>query len=191
MPREESVNEENQTGENQPERKLLPPETRKKITYVLIVLLLMGASFAAGWYLNNSKSKQTNPADLMNAGMQSTPPPAATPVPVTEEALKVINFTGVSAAKKASVMAAFNTELCACGCKMSVAECIVRDLHCPLWNDHVTRFQKALGNGKKPNLSKVPRPQGAPMPPGIAMPNGMVMPNGMNMPKAVELPKKP
>ncbi len=189
------MNEENQTTEsentkeNTPEPPSLSPETRKKITYGVIVGALMVISFAAGWFARPVNNGQPSMEDMLKANMQMTPPPATTPVPVTEDALKVINFTGVSAAKKASVMAQFNTELCACGCKMSVAECIIRDLNCPMWKDHVTKFQTALGNGKKPNLTQAQlnRPQG--MPPGMAMPSGMQMPNGMQIPSGVQMPQ--
>jgi hypothetical protein len=179
----EKVIEDNQMNEEEPKKSPLSLETQNKILYGVITLILMGISFAAGsftagWFSNNNnKNKQTALDDLAKAAMQVTPPPPSTPVPITEAALSVINFSGVSPAKKSSVIAAFSTQLCGCGCKMSVAECIIKDPNCPMWKDHVTKFQEALGNGKKPDFSKVKglRPQMIPM--SMGAPNGMTYPN--------------
>jgi hypothetical protein len=76
----------------------------------------------------------------------------------------LINFKGVSDAKKAAVLAEFNGKICGCGCMMTVAECIIKDTNCPQWKDHVTQLQAALGNGKKPDLSRAGKqPMGMPI----------------------------
>lgn len=152
--------EDNLSGEKETKKSLLSPETQKKFLYGAAVLILMGAAFVAGRY-----SAQNKPATPDPFAQVPTPQPMGTPVPVLESALTMINFTGVSETKKGEVMSAFNAQSCSCNCKMTVAACIVKDPNCPFWKDHVTQLQKALGNGKKPDLSKAPK-QTMSMPPG-------------------------
>lgn len=160
------------------ETKPRPPLTmvQKGTLYAVGVLILMGAAFFAGRYSALMKPAASNPFTQM-----PTPQPLGTPIPVPESVLTMINFTGVSEAKKAEVLAKFNGEYCQCNCKMTVATCMVRDPGCPFWKDHVTQFQKALGNGKKPNLTQAPMPSRI-LPPS----NGLVLPpgnsNGFTMP---------
>jgi hypothetical protein len=154
--------EDNQTPPEETKESRLSPEAQKKFLFVTAVLILMGAAFVAGRYSVQTKSEPPNPFAQI-----PTPQPLGTPVPVLESALTMINFTGVSETKKGEVLSAFNTEACSCNCKMTVAACIVKDPNCPFWKDHVTKFQAALGNGKKPDLSKAPK-QTMSMPPGNA-----------------------
>jgi hypothetical protein len=164
--------------ENNPEQTKVPfrpSELQKKIFYAITVLLLMGAAFMGGRYSVQMKSASPNPFAQI-----PTPPPIIPAAPVPESALVMINFTGVSDTKKAEVLSEFNTTPCSCNCKMSVAACIIKDPNCPFWRDHVTQLQKALGNGKKPDLSKAPQslmsmPQMS-MPPGSM--NGLTIPQG-------------
>ncbi|HJT25176.1 MAG TPA: hypothetical protein VJ873_11420 [bacterium] len=153
--------------EIQPRPPLTPAQ--KKIATVLGVLFLMAGSFYGGRLSMQPKSPAQNPFTQM----PPTPMPLGTPVPVTESALTMINFTGASEAKKAEVLAAFNKESCQCNCKMTVAACMIKDPNCPFWKDHVDQFQKALGNGKKPNLPKGFR---AKSPAPFAPANGIVLP---------------
>ncbi len=163
------MNEDNLTqDEIRPSRPLTP--VQKQWLTVLGVLCLMAGSFFAGRYTAPAPTPPSNPVVQI-----PTPMPMGTPVPVPESALAMIDFTGVSAAKKAEVLDYFNTHLCQCGCKMTVAECMVRDPNCPFWKDHVTQFQKALGNGRKPKLAMARRPS-VMMAPGAS--NGFTMPNG-------------
>lgn len=150
-----------------------PPLTsaQKKILMAAGVIILMGASFFAGRYSAQMKSQPPNPFTQL----PPTPVPLGTPVPVVESALTMIDFTGVSEAKKAEVLSTFNNTSCQCNCKMTVAACMIKDPNCPFWNDHVTQFQKALGNGKKPKVSKVSKPN-VMMPPGGS--NGFTLPSG-------------
>lgn len=140
-----------------------PPMTlaQKKVALVIGVLLLMGGSFYAGRLSVQMKSQAPNPFTQM----PPTPVPMGTPVPVTESSLTMINFTGVSEAKKAEVLATFNNQYCQCNCKMTVAMCMARDPGCPFWRDHVEQFQKALGNGKKPKISLTSKPKISILPP--------------------------
>ncbi len=154
-------------GETIPPNPLTP--VQKQWLAVLGVLFLMAGSFFAGRYTAPAPTPTPNPIVQI-----PTPMPMGTPVPVPESALTMIDFTGVSASKKAEVLAYFNSHYCQCGCKMTVAECMIRDPNCPFWNDHVTQFQKALGNGRKPKLSMVRRP--VMMAPGAS--NGFTLPNG-------------
>ena len=164
--------------ENNPEQTkapFQPSDIQKKIFYATTVLLLMGAAFMGGRYSVQMKSAAPNPFSQI-----PTPPPMVPAAPVPESALVMINFTGVSDTKKAEVLSSFNTQPCSCNCKMSVAACIIKDPNCPFWRDHVTQLQKALGNGKKPDLSKAPQslmsmPRMS-MPPGS--PNGFTIPQG-------------
>lgn len=156
--------EDTQTGGEEPKGPLMTPEAQKKFLYAAGVLILMGASFFAGRFSVQPKSPVADPASQFKL---PTPAPVGTPVPVVESSLTMINFTGVAAPKKAAVMADFNSKKCACNCGMTEAECILKDPNCPYWKDHVNGLQKALGNGKKADLSKggkalMPLPQGAP-----------------------------
>lgn len=169
--------EDNPTPPEEPKAAFQPSEVQKKAFYAIAVLFLMGASFMAGRFSATQKPAAPNPF-----AQAPTPPPMAPSAPVPEAALTMINFTGVSEAKKAEVLSAFNAELCGCNCKMSVAACIIKDPNCPFWKDHVTRLQKALGNGKKPNLTQPPKrmmsmQQMMSMPPGS--PNGSSFPQGI------------
>jgi hypothetical protein len=174
--------------ENQPEIKedethepLLDQEAQKKLLYGAAVLLLMAGSFVAGRYSVQKAAPPPNPFTQM-----PTPLVMDTPTPVGESAFTMINFSGVSAAKKAEVLAKFNSEPCGCNCRMTVASCIIKDPNCPLWKDHITQFQKALGNGKKPNLTQVPvgKPAGE-------FPTGMTgaLPAPKSLPSAQSLGK--
>lgn len=161
-----------------------PPMTpvQQKIALVVGALLLMGGSFYAGRLSVQTKSPAQNPFTQV----PPTPVPMGTPVPVTESSLTMINFTGASEAKKAEVLASFNQEYCQCNCKMTVANCMIKDPNCPFWKDHVEQFQKALGNGKKPNFPKGYKANKPMMMPsngnGIVLPapssNSLVLPSG-------------
>jgi len=150
-----------------PQEKFRPSEDLKRIIYVAAALVLLGAAFAAGRYTAPAKTVIADPYSQAAVSQAM-----GTPVPVPESAFTMINFSGVSEAKKAQVLSAFNTQLCSCNCKMTVASCILKDLNCPFWKDHVTDLQKALGNGKKPDLSKAPQSS-------MIMPSGM--PNGLTI----------
>lgn len=166
-----------ESNDESPKPAFQPSETLKRILYAVITLLLMGAAFMGGRYSVQMKSPAANPFAQI-----PTPMPVVPAAPVPESALVMINFTGVSEAKKAEVLSAFNIQPCQCNCKMSVAACIIKDPNCPFWKDHVTQLQKALGNGKKPDLSKAPQrmmtvPQMMSLPPGS--PNGSSFPQGI------------
>lgn len=139
-----------------------PPMTdlQKKILLGIAGVFLLAGAFLAGRYSALMKPAEPNPFTQT----PPTPMPMGTPVPITEAALTMIDFTGVSEAKKAEVLANFNNEPCQCNCKMTVAMCMIRDPNCPFWNDHVSQFQKALGNGKKPKVSLSAKPRVSIMP---------------------------
>ncbi len=164
-----------ETKAEEPKPSRLSPAAQNKILAATVVLLLMGASFVAGRF-----SVQNKPSVPDTFTQIPTPQPSMPQAVVPESALPMIDFTSVSETKKAEVLSAFNTELCRCNCKMSVAACIVRDPNCPYWKEHVTELQKALGNGKKPNLSKAPKRtmsmQQLSIPPGS--PSGFTFPQG-------------
>lgn len=164
------------------ETKPSPPMNlgQKRFLYITILIVLVVAAFYMGRY-----SAQPKPAEANPFAQNPTPQPMGTPVPITESDLNMINFTGVSEAKKAEVLAKFNSQYCQCNCKMTIVTCMVKDLGCPYWMDHVNQFQKALGNGKKPRISRVSKPPAA-MPGGA--PKGYMLPpansNGFGPPSA-------
>lgn len=158
-------------GEETESKPLMSPEAQKKFLYAAGVLILMGASFFAGRLSVQSKSNAPDPSAQFKI---PTPVPQGTPVPVLESALTEINFSGVSSSKKAAVLAEANNKKCGCNCGMSEAECIVKDPACPYWKDHVNNFQKALGNGKKADLSRgASRPMGFPQAAPSGLPQGL------------------
>jgi len=134
-----------------------PPMTplQKKILLGIAGLFLLAGAFLAGRYSAQVKTAEPNPFTQL----PPTPMPMGTPVPITEASLTMIDFTGASEAKKAQVLANFNSQYCQCNCKMTVAECMIKDPNCPFWNDHVTQFQKALGTGRKPRVALVSKPR--------------------------------
>ncbi len=168
--------EENPTPVEEAPEPVLSPKLQNKILAATVVLLLMGASFVAGRYSVQTKPENPNPFAQL-----PTPMPVIPSAPVPESALTMINFKGVSESKKAQVLSEFNTTLCACNCKMSVAACIIRDPNCPFWKDHVTKLQKALGNGVKPDFSKMPKR--AVLMPSMSIPPGS--PNGLSYPQGI------
>src|SRR5579871_190821 len=147
------------SGEN-PQTPAPMTALQKKILLGVAGLFLLAGAFMAGRYSAQMKTTQPNPF----AQMPPTPVPMGTPVPVTEAALTMIDFTGAPEAKKAQVLASFNAEFCQCNCKMTVATCMIRDPNCPFWRDHVSKFQKALGNGTKPKVSLDTKPKVSIMP---------------------------
>ena len=141
-------------SENQEPREAARPltGTEKKILAVAGIILLAGVSFMAGRFTATSSPQPA--ANPFAAQTQALPSQPALPTTVSQLQLNMIDFSGVSQAKIAAVLEAFNAKKCACGCNMNVAECIIKDPNCPMWKDHVTQIQTALGNGKKPDLSK-------------------------------------
>ena len=140
------------------EESRLTPEEQKKILYITAVIILMAASFLAGRF-TAPKTQAPDPFSQMNQLNQQSGQSAATlPTSVTAASLEMINFSGVSESKKTEVLAKFNTQACGCGCKMTQADCILKDPNCPMWKDHIVDLQKALGNGKTPDFSKVGKP---------------------------------
>jgi len=142
--------EEEQTHESRP---LTPLE--KKILFAAGAVVLAAASFMAGRYsVKNSMSAQ-DPFARTEAAQAQT---LAAPSTISSMSLGMIDFTEASPVTIDAVMTLYNLKKCSCGCNMSIAECIVKDPNCPMWKQHVTEVQKALGNGKKPDLSKVGSP---------------------------------
>lgn len=143
--------EENPTENPEPRDTRPLTGTEKKILAAAGIIALAGVSFMAGRF---SATSSPQPANPFASQSQVQPQQPALPVSVTQLQLNMIDFTGVSQAKIDAVLAAFNAKKCACGCNMTVAECVIKDPNCPMWKDHVTQIQEALGNGKKPDLSK-------------------------------------
>lgn len=163
--------EENPTGGEEAESApLMTPEAQKKFLYAAGVIILMAGSFFAG---RLSVQPRSNTPDSSQFKMP-TPIPVGTPVVIKASELKMINFSGVADSKKESVVANANAKKCECNCGMTEAECIIKDPNCPYWKDHVIGLQSALGNGKKPDLSRAASkpmafPQGGPN----AVPQGL------------------
>ena len=142
--------EENPT-ENQEPRETRPlTGAEKKILAAAGIIALAAVSFMAGRFTATPKSEPANPFAPQTQAFQQP----ALPVSVSQLQLNMIDFSGVSQAKISAVLEAFNAKKCACGCNMTVAECVIKDPNCPMWKDHVNQIQGALGNGKKPDLSK-------------------------------------
>ncbi|HUO58395.1 MAG TPA: hypothetical protein VMV05_09510 [bacterium] len=158
---EENMIEEPNNEGPQAEESRLTPEEQKKILYITLVIILMAASFLAGRF-SVGKTQAPDPFSQLNQvnplNQQSGQSGATAPSSITEASLGMINFSGVSDSKKAEVLAKYNTQSCGCGCKMSVLDCIIKDPNCPMWKDHINEVQKALGNGKTPDFSKIGHP---------------------------------
>ncbi len=141
-----------------------PHNSHENIARGLVVITMLLLLFALLWLAHPWANRPPAPAPALTPTPWPAVLPTDTPIPVNEATMTAVDFTGVSAKKKAEVIAQFEKVMCGCGCMMSVAQCIVRDLKCPMWNDHVMEFQKALGNGKTPHLKPTPTSLPAPAP---------------------------
>jgi hypothetical protein len=63
-----------------------------------------------------------------------------------EREIKVIDFSGLEAAKKREVLEAANAARCTCGCGMTLAQCIATDSTCPIRQDNVDRLKTMVAD---------------------------------------------
>jgi len=59
-----------------------------------------------------------------------------------------VDFSGLSEAQRAQVMKTANRELCTCGCRMTLAQCINTDLTCPLRSRTFERARQLVAQAK-------------------------------------------
>jgi hypothetical protein len=155
--------EEQPVGEEKAQESRPLTATEKKILYAAAVIVLCAASFLGGRYSAHKSAAAPDPFARDAAAVSQ---PLSGPTSITAMSLNMIDFTGASPVTIDMVLTAYNLKKCGCGCAMSMAECIAKDPNCPMWKDHILEFQKALGNGKKPDLSKMGNP-------AITMPGNM------------------
>jgi hypothetical protein len=68
-----------------------------------------------------------------------------------ERQLAVIDFTSLNDAQKRAALVDANSDRCACGCGMTLAQCVATDMTCPVRESNITRIrgmvQRALNAG--------------------------------------------
>lgn len=62
-------------------------------------------------------------------------------VPYGENALSMVNFTGLNASQKQTVLKAANGARCTCGCGLGLAECVATDSTCPIRESNIDRIK--------------------------------------------------
>jgi hypothetical protein len=62
-------------------------------------------------------------------------------VPYGENALGVVNFTGLNASQKQVALKAANRARCTCGCGLGLAECVATDSTCPIRESNIDRIK--------------------------------------------------
>lgn len=68
-----------------------------------------------------------------------------------ENALSVVNFTGLTASQKQVALTAANRARCTCGCGLGLAECVATDSTCPIRDSNIDRIKamvREAGQGR-------------------------------------------
>ena len=60
-----------------------------------------------------------------------------------------IDFSGLSEAEHLQVMKTANKELCTCGCRLTLAECINTDMTCPIRRQTIARARQLVAQARK------------------------------------------
>jgi hypothetical protein len=71
-------------------------------------------------------------------------------VPYGENALSMVNFSGLEPAQKRAALKAANQARCTCGCGLGLAECVATDATCPIRESNIERIRtmvKDAGRG--------------------------------------------
>jgi hypothetical protein len=67
-----------------------------------------------------------------------------------ENAIRVVDFSGLSDAEKHSALQAANGASCTCGCGLTLAQCVATDSTCPIREPNIERIKTMVRNAKQP-----------------------------------------
>jgi hypothetical protein len=66
-----------------------------------------------------------------------------------EDALKVINFSNLTASQKRRVLQDANQARCTCGCGLGLAECVATDSTCPIRTSNIDRINTMVREARQ------------------------------------------
>jgi hypothetical protein len=67
-----------------------------------------------------------------------------------ENAIRVVDFSGLTAAEKHSALQAANGASCTCGCGLTLAQCVATDSTCPIRESNVERIKTIVRDARRP-----------------------------------------
>jgi hypothetical protein len=62
-------------------------------------------------------------------------------VPYDEDAIGVVDFSGLTSSQKREALQAANRSRCTCGCGMNTAQCVATDSTCPVREDNIKKIR--------------------------------------------------
>jgi len=62
-------------------------------------------------------------------------------VAYNERAIRVVDFSSLSAAQKRTALVTANSARCDCGCGMGLAQCVATDSTCPIREPNIERIR--------------------------------------------------
>jgi len=65
-------------------------------------------------------------------------------VAFTEQDIKVVDFSNLSAKAKRTALEAANQARCPCGCGLTLAQCVATDSTCPIREQNIDRIKKIV-----------------------------------------------
>jgi hypothetical protein len=66
-----------------------------------------------------------------------------------EAEIKVVDFSGLDAKQKRGALEAANAARCACGCGMTLAQCVATDSTCPIRESNVERIKGMVNEASR------------------------------------------
>jgi hypothetical protein len=67
-----------------------------------------------------------------------------------ENAIRVVDFSGLTAGEKRSALQAANGASCNCGCGLTLAQCVATDSTCPIRETNIEKIKTMVRAAKKP-----------------------------------------
>jgi thiol-disulfide isomerase/thioredoxin len=83
---------------------------------------------------------------------------------VRATALPGVDFTGLTPEQKAAVLKRLNSELCTCGCRLTLAQCRINDTSCPVSKDLAAKVIKEILAASNTAAAPAPPASSAPVP---------------------------
>lgn len=65
-------------------------------------------------------------------------------VPYDDEAIGVVDFSGLTRSQKKEALQAANRSRCTCGCGMNTAQCVATDSTCPIREDNIKKIRSMV-----------------------------------------------
>ena len=63
--------------------------------------------------------------------------------------IKVVDFSGLDATQKRHALEAANAARCTCGCGMTLAQCVVTDIACPIREDNIAQIRRIVDDASR------------------------------------------